>query len=371
MDNCSNYGVVAQALSKTLEEIKQGKSKDYFTFKMMCIQLEKQLEAGEIEPPCRMCDECLTFVENRRLVYGYLFDGKDQQWVIEQEQYVRKARGLDQILRHLPSIQVNSEEYNRRPYIPNNKPLVYLDHNVVDKFHKEEEKRKRLVPGYADIQYVYSPSHLEEIKRMNNEEEEQKVMSTIREVTCSLFISNFEGSKLSLAHEDPDYGMRRVLKSEVAPDVEDYRVITTDDRKIFHPERTDEVYLRRLTFDEVFNHQTVTAVCEEFQWEELIDEKGRVKHYTFVHQAIHALVRALDNLGYKTDKNRAIKSSAHDIEHMIYAAGTDIFVTMDKKFKDRSKLIYQRLSISTNVMDWDEYMDYVDSLANSKGSEHH
>lgn len=333
---------------------------------MLCIQLEKQLEVGEIDSPCVNCDECLTFMENRRIVYGYLFAEKDLQWVIEQEQYVRKARGLDQILRHLPSIKVKPEEYNRKTFIPNNKTLVYLDHNVIDKFHKEVEIRRRLVPGYANIQYVYSPSHLEEIKRMKNVKEEQQVINTLREITCSLFISNYEGSKLSLAHEDPEYGMRRVFKSEVAPDVEAYRVIISDDRKIFHPERTAETYLSRLTFDQVFNHEMVIGVCEEFHKEDLIDEKGCVKHYTLVHQAIHALVRALDKLGYKTDKNRAIKSSAHDIEHMIYATGTDIFVTMDKKFKERAKIIYQRLSISTNVMDWAEYMNYIDSLANLK-----
>ncbi|GIP53730.1 hypothetical protein J42TS3_27650 [Paenibacillus vini] len=45
--------------------------------------------------------------------------------------------------------------------------------------------------------------------------------------------------------------------SEFASDVEAYRIITTDDRKIFHPERTDEVYLSKLTFDQVFNHPTV------------------------------------------------------------------------------------------------------------------
>lgn len=371
MDMCSKYGMVAQALSETIEEIKQGKSEDYSTFKMECIQFEERLEAREIEPPCLDCDDCMTFVENRRIVYGYLFDGKEQKWVIEQEQHVRKFRGIDQILEHSHSIQVNPEEFNRSPYIPNNKPLVYLDHNVMDKFHKEEEKRRRLAPGYADIQYVYSPSHLEEIKRMNNAEEEQKVLSTIREITSSLFISNFEDSKLSLAHEDPDYGMLRVSKSNVAPDVEDYRVITTDDRKIFHPERTEQTYLSKLTFDKVFNHETVIAVYEEFKWGEIIDENGRVKGNTYIRQAIHALVQALDNLGYKTDKNRAIKSSAHDIEHMIYAAGTDIFVTMDKKFKNRSELIYQRLNIRTQVMDWDEYMKYVDSLANSKSPAQH
>ncbi|MEK3726605.1 hypothetical protein [Lysinibacillus sp. FSL W8-0953] len=366
MDSCFNYGIFAQYLNMILKEIKQGKTDDYSTYKIYYIKLEEQLESGEFEPPCLDCDECLTFVENRRIVYGYLFNEKDLQWVIEQEQFVRKARGLDQILRHSTSIQVNPEDFKRIPFYPNNKTLVYLDHNVIDKFHKEEEKKRRLVPGYADIQYVYSPSHLEEIKRMNNKEEEQQVMDTIRVISSSLFISNFRGNKLCLAHEDPDYGISRVLKSEVAPDVEAYRVITTDDRKIFYPERTNQIYTSRLTYDKVFNHEKIIAACEAFQWEEMIDEKGRVKHYTFVHQAIHALVRVLDDIGYKTDKNRAIKSSAHDIEHMIYAAGTDIFVTMDNSLKERSKLIYQRLGISTDVMDWDGYMEYVDYRAISK-----
>ncbi|MEK3685013.1 hypothetical protein [Paenibacillus sp. FSL R10-2736] len=360
MDSCSIYGVLAQAFSMILEDIKLGKSIDNHTLKIDCINLERQLET-EFEEPCLDCDGCMSFVENRRIVYGYLFKNKDQQWVIQQYQHVRKARGRDQILRHLSSIEITPEDYCRRPFITNNKPLVYLDHNVMDKFHKEEEKSKRLVPGYAEIQYVYSPSHLEEIKRMNNNEEENSVISTIREITSSLFISHYEGSELSLAYEDPDYGIRRVMKSEVSPDVEAYRVITTDDRKIFHPERTYQVYLRSLTYDQVFNHRTVAAISEKFQDYELTDEKGRLKQFNYVHQAIHELVKALDNLGYKTDKNHSIKSSAHDIEHMAYAAGTDNFVTMDQKLKDRSALIYQRLGISTKVMDWKEYMEYVDS----------
>ncbi len=372
MDMCSQYGKVAQALAKKIEEIKQGKKKDYSNLKMDCRQFEEKLAAEKIEPPCVNCDECLRFRENIRIVYGYLFEGKDKQWVIEQEQYVKKARGIDKILGHAHSIHVNSEDFNRSPYIPNDKPLVYLDHNVIDKFHKEEEKKGRLVPGYADVQYVYSPSHLEEIKRMNNAEEEKKVLSAIREITRSLFISNFEDSnELSLAYEDPNYGMLRILKSEVAPDVEDYRVITTDDRKIFYPEHTEQTYLSKLTFDKVFNHETVIGVYEDFKHGEIPDENGGVKGNPYIRQAIHALVQALDNLGYKTDKHRAIRSSVHDIEHMIYATGTDIFVTMDKKFKERSKLIYQRLNISTKVMDWDEYMEHLDSLANSKSPEHH
>src|SRR5689334_5978793 len=109
MDSCAIYGWVALVLSKTIEEIKEGKTQDYRNLKMRCIILETKLEWGEIEQPCLDCDDCMTFVENRWIVYHYLFKGKDQQWVKEQEQYVRKARGLDQILRHVHSFQVNPE----------------------------------------------------------------------------------------------------------------------------------------------------------------------------------------------------------------------------------------------------------------------
>ncbi|NIA61213.1 hypothetical protein G5716_29830 [Bacillus pacificus] len=94
MNICSKYGEVGQALSKKIEEIKQEKNEDYSTFKMECIQFEERLAVEKIEPPCLDCDDCMTFVENRRIVYGYLFEGKDKQWVIEQEQYVKRQGAL-------------------------------------------------------------------------------------------------------------------------------------------------------------------------------------------------------------------------------------------------------------------------------------
>ncbi|MBX4149175.1 hypothetical protein [Paenibacillus lautus] len=358
-DSCSFYGLVAQVLFKTLKEIREGRAGDYLILKTMCLDLEEQIEQGEMEHPCLECENCLMFMQSKRVAYGYLFYGKEQKWVIEEEQQLRKLKGVIRNLQNLDSVQINLEDFNRSPYIPNNKPLVYLDHNIIDKFHKEEEKRKKLVPGYANIQYVYSPSHLEEINRMNNEDEEQKMLSTIREITASFFISHSGNNELSLVYEDPDYGMRRVLKNEFAPDAEAFRAIISYDRNIFYPQHTDETYLRELNFDQVFNHETVMRVYEEFQLEALLDENGHPQNFLLIHQAIHALVRALDNLGYKNDKGRAIKSSVHDIEHMIYATGTDILVTMDKKLKNRSELMYQRLGISTKVMDWDEYIKFI------------
>jgi hypothetical protein len=362
-DSCARYEVMAEVFTQTIEDIVQKKHRDYKVLKGLCLAYVRDLLNGDIDRPCMECDACMTFLETERIVYGYLFDGKDQKWVIEQFQHVKKARGLDAILRHLDSIEIIPTDYNRRVYESNHKLLVYLDHNVLDKYHKIEGVRNKLAPGYADVQYVYSPSHLEEIKRMKDESEEQQVLATIREVASSLFISNFEGNELSLAYEDPNYGWNRVLKNGgVAEDVENYRIIVADDRKVFYPQHTEQVHLRKLTFEQVYNHPMVLAVCEQFTWSELLDKNGRVKAFTSAHQAIHALVRALDNIGYKTEKKRGIRSSAHDIEHMIYAAGADILVTMDGTFKERSRFIYKRLGISTDVMDWKEYAVYVDSL---------
>ncbi|MBO2945264.1 hypothetical protein JJQ72_14900 [Paenibacillus sp. F411] len=362
MDSCNKYGLMAEVYAQIIEKIIHNSNVKHYILRGFCEIYETEL-LYEIDPFCLNCDACITFLENQRIVYGYLLHGNDQMWVKKQEQHLRKVRGQARILSHLSSIQINEADFNRISYTPNHKLLVYLDHNVFDKYHKIEDVRNFIEASYTDINYVYSPSHLEEIKRMNDPKEEQQVIETIRKVTSSLIISNFKNNELSLAHEDPYFGLVRVMKNwGIAQDFEAYRVITTDDRRIFYPEYTDQNYLRQLSLEQVSDHPKVMAVCNQFEKHELLDERGRLKEYTYVHQAIYALVKALDDIGYKTDKKRAILSSAHDIEHMIYAAGTDIFVTMDSNFKYRSQFIYNKLGITTKVMNWIQYSEYVDTL---------
>ena len=366
MNNCELLGIVANIYEETIEEIIQNSTLgvDPFTERLIEIDEEIAERGGNINNICWECDNCITFIENRKLLYDYLFGVGSVQLLIEMRQHIRRARSIDQVLQHEPEIKVSPTDFQRKPYITNRKQLVYLDHNVIDKFHKNEETRKRLTPGYAAIQYVYSPSHLEDLIRMKDAEQEQKVMNTIQTITDSLFISQYQGNELSLAYEDLKYSMQRVQKWNVAPDVETHREVTTDDRAIFFPERTDQNYTRLLTEKDVLKDSTIIDIVERYQ-RNMLDNENHVKNVSSLRQAVYALIQTMDLLGYKTDKGHTVKSGVHDIEHIIYAAGTDIFVTYDNKLKCRTELIYQMLGICTTVMNWKAYTEYVDALAKS------
>lgn len=363
MNNCELLGLVANIYEETIEDIIQNSTLGVEPLKERLIDIDKEIaeRGGNINDICWECDNCITFLENRKLLYNYLFGGASVQLLIEMRHHIRTARSIDQMLQHAHEIKVRPTDFQRQPYISNQKLLVYLDHNVIDKFHKNEETRKRLTPGYAAIQYVYSPSHLEDLIRMKDAEQEQKVMNTIQTITNSLFISQYQGNELSLAYENLKYSMQRVKKWNVAPDVETHREVTTNNRAIFYPERIDKNYTRRLTEKDVLKDSTIIEIVERYQ-RDMLDNENHVKNVSSLRHAVYALIQSMDLLGYKTDKGHAVKSSVHDIEHIIYATGTDIFVTYDKKLICRTELIYQMLGISTTVMSWKAYMEYLDSM---------
>lgn len=367
MDNCKHYKILGELYTRVIDNIVSDRGTSEITACIDSIIAYKTLNLGEGETsPCMDCDACLTYVETKKLVYGYVMQQKGATWVKEQMHLVNIARATDEVSRHNNSFVLHPEDFVRFPYKQNHKLLVYLDHNILDKYHKNihNEITKRITPGYADIQYVYSPSHLEEITRMNDYAQEQHVLNTIRKVTSSLFISNFSGNELSLAYEDPDIGLARVLKNpEIARDVENLRVLEIKTMEIFYPDHKDQSYTRELNEERLAKHEYITSVCERFERKEMLDKYGRIRDYAEMKRFMRDMIRALDDIGYKTDKKeRTRRSSAHDNEHMKYATGADLFVTMDEKLRDRSQFIYEQLGIRTRVMHWDNYVEYVDSI---------
>lgn len=366
MQSCNHYKNLGELFAEAIDIIvTDGRQLELYAL-IVSIETYEKLNLIEDDQLCMDCDACLTYLENRQLVRGFLEKKGDSTWVRQQKHLVNIFRASDEVSRHNHSFELHSSDFVRSPYTQKHKLLVYLDQNVLDKYHKIEhiEINKRISPGYAEIQYVYSPSHLEEINRMNDHIQEQHVLNTIRTVTSSLFISNFNGNELSLAYEDPELGLARVLKNpEIARDVENLRMLQTETREVFYPEHKDNDHTRKLNDTRVAAHPWVISACERFERKEMLDKLGRIKNYSYVSQAIHALIKALDDIGYKTDNEvRTRRSSAHDNEHMKYAAGTHLFVTRDNKFRDRSQFIYEQLGISTRVMHWDDYAEYLDSI---------
>ncbi|MCE3204109.1 hypothetical protein [Paenibacillus sonchi] len=186
---------------------------------------------------------------------------------------------------------------------------------------------------------------------MDNTKHSNLLISAIKTLTSNLFVSNFD-SALSLAYEDPQYGLKRVEKSrEFSEEYENHKLILSADRDIFHPEYKDQKHSRELTPEKVMEHSMFKAACSligEQKWENC---SGRVENYNSLNGAINSLFKVLNNLSFKRDKgDRKIRSSTYDIEHIIYAVISDYFVSDDGNLRERTALIYKALDIKTLVL---------------------
>lgn len=76
--------------------------------------------------------------------------------------------------------------------------------------------------------------------------------------------------------------------------------------------------------------------------------------YSITNNRIHILYKAMDLLGFKKDKiqngkDRKVRSSRHDIEHILYASNADYFFTADKNMYYRAINIFRILKKRTIV----------------------
>ena len=72
------------------------------------------------------------------------------------------------------------------------------------------------------------------------------------------------------------------------------------------------------------------------------------------------MYQLFDDFGYFVDKKeRTIKSSAYDIEHVIYATKCDYFVTDDKNCFKRAEQIYKKIKCKTKILRYDELCDLI------------
>lgn len=69
-----------------------------------------------------------------------------------------------------------------------------------------------------------------------------------------------------------------------------------------------------------------------------------------------AVMNYLDEIGYRSDDFDKYRSGMHDVTHSVYAAAADVFVTGDKRYRQRVKAAYHLLGIPTKVLSIEEFM---------------
>lgn len=77
-------------------------------------------------------------------------------------------------------------------------------------------------------------------------------------------------------------------------------------------------------------------------------------NYLILEDIVEMLYNILDNVGFKRDKKeRTAISGVYDTQHSIMSTYCDVFITKDKKFKERYRAVAWYLGIPIKILRWD------------------
>lgn len=243
--------------------------------------------------------------------------------------------------------------------------LVYLDQNLVSDYSNDGNFHKVIeeIKAARGITFLYSPSHLEEVNKVKNEEDVDRLLNAITALTGNVVVLPGQ-DKYFIAKENPSFSLARVRSYQGSSEaLEDIRLISADDRSLFLKKYEDDTHKKRIGQSaDIFNSLTDTEFSELMHHARcsMCDKdsfKGLEIDKEFLH-AVYSLYNALDLLSFKIDSSRrTIKSSTHDIEHLIYGGMANTFVTKDKNLYMRAKEIYGFMGIKVEVLLPQEFLE--------------
>lgn len=269
--------------------------------------------------------------------------------------YVRKSILLDQAWK-------NQKSYRPRHRVKETstegKQIVYLDQNIFSML-LESDYNKADFP--ERIQLIYSPGHIEEIYKSDSDYH-SKELDRLSHFTDNKIVL-FQDGVARVLEEAPIYPYKRV-KATVENTIiaEELKVLdaikgeemfpqynTQKQRNIFNGQQS-ECFLEKFR-DEV--NEVLRVIGAGFELEDLKEKK--FNDYWSINSKIHFLYEAMDMLGFKKDKikngnDRKVRSSRHDIEHILYAAFSDYFITADGNMYYRALNIFKALNRNSVVV---------------------
>ena len=265
--------------------------------------------------------------------------------------------------------QEKTEKEFARIKTTTSKIIVYLDQNIFSKCVKDEEVKNSffLKKDRGNIQFVYSPSHLEEINKITDSEQQQKFLKCITELTENVCLQPFEDNTISLCIEDPIFPLIRVSQFPDGTDAVEYLKMLKDKSRSFDFPQYDDEKHRKMIGNEnaIFNSLSnddflkIMSLCNRSG--RICSGKEEFKNLKFheeINSAIYSLHDALDILSFRREKSaRALKSAAHDTEHLIYASKSNFFISEDKNLRDRANQIYSFLGFDIKVQPLNDFLN--------------
>lgn len=211
--------------------------------------------------------------------------------------------------------------------------------------------------------FPYSPAHMEEIVKAITEghSECENDIELIKDLSGEMAFCPVEDYDTRLICYPVIECRYNVEKDSGREQTELARDMDADEKEI-HKWMRDNIEFKKV-FDE----------CKHCQWDNIFDQECIQKYlkfenieqpkdgYQFTFQRRESLItklyKLLDLFGFRVeDSDVHIENRMHDISHIIYASSAEIFVSNDKKLRDKAKAIFKFLSIPTSVMNCEEFI---------------
>lgn len=365
LDNCLKKNLINDHLIKIrdalIEERPIGVLNVYYVQKVLDLNLTQ----------CVDCESCLDFMFNLHIV-THLLSGKMTIKEAQAAIYYDKHAGISDHLAFLASIMPEPEFHITETYTPNGKKLIYLDSNVfmeIEKVPEDGEFRQAIERSKEHCDYYYSPSHLEDIlKRELSNESVSPILSTIEKITNNLFIHRVDNT-VRLDYESPYSSYQRTnneISKQISKLIEEKQISRLTSGDLFFPQYHTEDHKREINNKDLFGRDrklleiALGKAGSTFTLDSIKNlDIGNIKYGT-LNDIIYKLLRAMDILNYRHEplKNiQKLRSSIHDVEHLIYATYSNIFVTDDKSLYHRSKAILAYITPNVKVMRPSEFQE--------------
>lgn len=306
-----------------------------------------------------------------------------------------RARATDNILS--TGLKVTSKDFQVQDillYELEGKTVVYLDFGVYQVYENNEVFRTQLdtYVGMNKIQFVYGPTHMEEVCRMSNSVYENKRRESISKICNDHEVLSVQNGFLKIVIEPVDICFARAKKlqdlNKCAEESECARFETLEEqtcKMVGWDKRERDKHkkaISALTLIELFDPQNETidnktlnqifcGICgSSVPLEELKDYDKEERTFPEIREAVRLLYMLMNALGYHKNKiekrtqftyealyptydrkfYRTIRSGFYDVDHLCYASKCDYFVTCDYVLSLQAKEIYRYLGCKTHVI---------------------
>ncbi|EPC4895674.1 hypothetical protein Q1B75_002206 [Salmonella enterica] len=273
---------------------------------------------------------------------------------------------------------------------------LYLDHNVIIDI---QQKRKPTVAKKIEnidkskFQILFSPAHIEEIAalKMHHGQDDGKVntfLELLTRITNSNALLPYKRKNIVLIKnigiyiykESPINTYNRVIsaygnnhlaeehqKEKIARGefLEETTGVTSREANSINIQNEIDIFKPNLHQIILENYQASLPFLNEYlpphipAYHEI--KFNYLSQYFPLHEmTIEKIFEFLEARRFYPDKSTQFLSGLHDTTHAIYAAYCDVFVTNDKKLKNKTAETYKWLGINTLILTPDELVDYLE-----------